>query len=129
MFAFRPPDVPRSAAVQCGATSEQLFAFVPANSGSPATATASAEFPTFTSFFTRDTGASTNSITADKPVVLTELDQAPALPNDDETTDDFSDDLLATKEPADERVAIDDKTVDNLFADFEETLLDELLAF
>ena len=56
--------------------------------------------------------------------MLTEMDQAPALPNDDETTDD----RLTDEEPEDEEFAIDDKTVDNLFADFEESLLDDLLA-
>ena len=100
----------------------------PSDAGGPATATASAEFTTFTSFFTSDTGAFTSSTTADEPVVLTEMDQAPALPTDDETTDDVSDDRLTDEEPADEEFAIDDKTIDNLFADFDESLLDDLLA-
>ncbi len=91
------------------------------------TATASAEFPTFTSFFTSDTGAFTSSTTADEPVVLTEMDQAPALPNDDETTDDVSEDRLTDEQPY-EKVAIDDKTIDKLFADFAGSLLDDLLA-
>ncbi len=99
----------------------------PADGADPATATASAEFPTFTSFFTSDTGAFTSSITADEPVVLTEMDQASASPNDDGTTNDVSDDRLTDEQPY-EKVAIDDKTINNLFANFEESLMDDLLA-
>ncbi len=47
------------------------------------------------------------------------------VPNDDETTDD---DPLMNVELADEEPAIDDEAVDNLFADFDESLLDDLLA-
>ena len=47
------------------------------------------------------------------------------MSTDDATTDD---DPLTNEEPPDEEFAIDDEAVNNLFADFDESLLEDLLA-
>ena len=52
-----------------------------------------------------------------------QIGNAAALPYDDVSDDSFTD-----EEPTDEGFAIDDKTVENLFAHFDESLLDDLLA-
>ncbi|MCH8841324.1 MAG: hypothetical protein IH831_11770 [Planctomycetes bacterium] len=52
-------------------------------------------------------------------------DRQPSLSTDDATTDN---DSLTNKEPVDQEFAIDDEAVNNLFADFNGSLLEDLQA-
>ncbi len=94
-----------------------------------ATGTSSATvFLTFASFSTTDSNSLVSNTSSDDSIVLFDINQQPELPTDDETTEDFTDDPFTDEEPADERVAIDDEILDNLFAEFHESLMDDLLA-
>ena len=91
---------------------------------STAGSTSSATFPTFNSFSTNDAGASTSGTNTADLVVLVERVQPAALPIEDDTSAELSDDDVLT----DEEPTIVNEAIDDLFAEFDESLMDDLLA-
>jgi len=82
----------------------------------------------FASFSTSDAERSTSGTSTAEPTVLIDTDRQPVLPTDDDATENVSDDPLTDQASADEEVVINDESIDDLFANFNESLLDELLA-
>ena len=91
---------------------------------SAAESTSAGTFPTFESFSTTDSNSLVSSTSNDDPIVQVELVQPITLSIDDNTGADLpNDDILTDEEPA-----IDTAAIDDLFANFDELLLDDLLA-
>ena len=80
----------------------------------------------FTELSSSDVERSTSDTRAAVPIELIGTDRQPLLPTDDDSAENVSDDPLADQPPANEEFAINGPHLE-VFADFNECLLDDLL--